>query len=248
VQLHYDIKEKLLGQMNSQQKIIPIPHCLLPHPSLKSKIKHLYHNHSWLNYLDKKSPLKGHIELALKSSEKVEIYINRPYAAGGFTQINQNINQDLIHLITQIIHNDMDGNSFNHIHCLDLFSGQGNLTQKLNSNITVTSVDSFPSKMENFIQLNLFKTSSPPEKIKNQDYRWLILDPPRSGFKQLSTWIGVLKPKNILYISCNPWTLQRDLMQLFKNHSNYSIKSSYLLDMFPSTNHFECLVQLQLKN
>ena len=54
-----------------------------------------------------------------------------------------------------------------------------------------------------------------------------------------------LKPKKIIYISCNPYTQVRDL-QLLKN--DYEIKYLQPVDMFPHTAHVECIVTLSLKH
>lgn len=79
---------------------------------------------------------------------------------------------------------------------------------------------------------------------KKVDY--IIMDPPRSGAddKFLSSLIK-LKPRKILYISCGPESLKNNIKYLTKN--NYSIKEIQPVDMFPFTEHVECVVALQIK-
>jgi 23S rRNA (uracil1939-C5)-methyltransferase len=77
-------------------------------------------------------------------------------------------------------------------------------------------------------------------QIKNIDL--LILDPPRSGFKGLEEISKTYSVKNILYVSCNPSTLARDLASI---KEKFKIKEVHLLDFFPSTYHFETLVILK---
>lgn len=85
------------------------------------------------------------------------------------------------------------------------------------------------------------------EKLKMiKDYSFIVLDPPRKGCsKEVIDTIINVKPKNILYISCGPATLARDLGYL-KDY--YSINFVEPYDMFPQTHHVETLVSLTLKN
>ena len=75
------------------------------------------------------------------------------------------------------------------------------------------------------------------------------MDPPRSGstVKFLKSVVK-LAPKTVVYVSCNPETLARDLMFLVRN--GYKVKKIQPVDMFPHTNHVEtvCLLsKLQSK-
>ena len=80
--------------------------------------------------------------------------------------------------------------------------------------------------------------------IKRLDYTpdTIILDPPRSGLsKDLIEFLLSLKVKNIIYVSCNPLTLARDINLL---DSNYSLKTIKLVDEFPNTYHLESITLL----
>lgn len=73
----------------------------------------------------------------------------------------------------------------------------------------------------------------------------VIFDPPRKGLDNNSiNNILKIKPKKIVYISCNPATLIRDLA-LFEKL--YEVKTIIPVDMFPFTKHVECVSVLQLK-
>ena len=74
----------------------------------------------------------------------------------------------------------------------------------------------------------------------------LIMDPPRSGSDEtfLSTVINK-RIKKIIYISCNPETLARDIQYLSKY---YQVRYVQPVDMFPMTAHCETVVSLMLKN
>ncbi|MEE0980613.1 MAG: 23S rRNA (uracil(1939)-C(5))-methyltransferase RlmD [Acutalibacteraceae bacterium] len=71
----------------------------------------------------------------------------------------------------------------------------------------------------------------------------VFMDPPRAGSDEafLSSVI-TLNPKRIVYVSCNPETLERDLKYLIKN--GYKVKKIQPVDMFPHTSHTETVVLL----
>ena len=73
----------------------------------------------------------------------------------------------------------------------------------------------------------------------------VMFDPPRKGLdkKSIDNILNI-RPKKIVYISCNPATLIRDLAD-FENE--YDIKTIIPVDMFPFTSHIECCSVLQLK-
>lgn len=77
----------------------------------------------------------------------------------------------------------------------------------------------------------------------NEKYDVVIMDPPRSGstVKFLKSVVK-LAPKTVVYVSCNPETLARDLMFLVRN--GYKVKKIQPVDMFPHTNHVETVVLL----
>ena len=78
------------------------------------------------------------------------------------------------------------------------------------------------------------------------DFDTIILDPPRSGVsKKVIDKIIDVKTDKIIYVSCNPITLVRDL-NLFQD--DYVIKEMQLLDMFPNTEHVETFVVLEKRN
>ncbi len=71
----------------------------------------------------------------------------------------------------------------------------------------------------------------------------VITDPPRAGCsKRFLDSLLSLSPKKIVYVSCNPETLTRDLFALRKG--GYKVRKIQPVDMFPFTEHTECVVQL----
>ncbi len=81
-------------------------------------------------------------------------------------------------------------------------------------------------------------------KIKEQ-IDVIFVDPPRKGINRDA--IAIMKkisPRKIIYISCNPVTMARDLSYL---SNMYDVKKIIPVDMFPKTNHVECVCVLKLK-
>ncbi|MEH7099948.1 23S rRNA (uracil(1939)-C(5))-methyltransferase RlmD [Bacillus velezensis] len=74
----------------------------------------------------------------------------------------------------------------------------------------------------------------------------LVVDPPRKGCDEaLLRTIIDMKPKRVVYVSCNPGTLARDLRVL--EDGGYQTLEVQPVDMFPHTNHVECVAKLVLK-
>ncbi|MFS0637944.1 23S rRNA (uracil(1939)-C(5))-methyltransferase RlmD [Mesobacillus foraminis] len=74
----------------------------------------------------------------------------------------------------------------------------------------------------------------------------LVVDPPRKGCdEELLKTIIEMKPKKVVYVSCNPATLARDLRIL--EDGGYRTLEVQPVDMFPQTTHVECVSQLILK-
>ncbi|RYL93412.1 23S rRNA (uracil(1939)-C(5))-methyltransferase RlmD [Sporolactobacillus sp. THM7-4] len=69
----------------------------------------------------------------------------------------------------------------------------------------------------------------------------IVVDPPRKGCEAslINTMIA-MKPKRIVYVSCNPSTLARDLKLLVAG--GFEVKKVQPVDMFPQTMHVECVV------
>jgi len=244
VQLHYSLKSKLLGMRDPHTfEITPIPNCLIGLPEVLTEVKKLYDNNAWIR-LAPPAPLEGHVEIYLREG-KIKTSWNKSYAEGGFTQVYEEMNAELKKIITnQFSHSTIHG-------LLDLFGGNGNLSQDLSfkNRLCVDVYSKTTPETDDFMNLNLYNEKA-LERIQNKllkktDFQLshLLLDPPRSGFKDLQKWLMVLKPRFVAYISCDPHTMARDLTGL----SDYSFSRSILMDFFPSTFHFESIIFLERK-
>ncbi len=75
----------------------------------------------------------------------------------------------------------------------------------------------------------------------------VVLDPPRAGCKrELIDAVIHIEPKQIVYVSCNPATLARDLAIITK--SDYQVNLVQPVDMFPQTSHVETVVLMSRKD
>lgn len=242
VQLHYSLKTKLLGMRDpSTRNIIPIPECLIAVPEVTSEIKRLYQNQNWLKEAPRGRP-EGHVEI-YATSDGLKVSWNRPYAEGGFTQVFAAMNQKLKNLLLE----EWQGESLTGL--LDIFGGNGNLSNDLqySQRLCVDQYSKLPG--EEFFSQNLYDQQALPsikKELKRREITvsHLLLDPPRSGLKDLSAWLAAFQPKSVAYVSCDPHTLVRDLQQI----TDYRITKAFLIDFFPSTFHFESFVILERNN
>lgn len=84
-----------------------------------------------------------------------------------------------------------------------------------------------------------------PKILQNDKITHIVFDPPRNGInKTILELVASLEIENIIYLSCNPSTLARDLEMLCPK---YDIMFVQPYDMFPQTHHVETLVALRLK-
>lgn len=238
IQLHYSLKHKLMGYQLRSGKILPIEQCPIANVSIQKYLKTFLK--TWPDLIDKSEPQNGHVEI-YALNEQIRLSWNQSYAAGGFTQVYSEMNIKM----HQLISDKLGHKKFNFI--LDLFGGNGNISNELNFEKRLI-VDGHPFNHPEFMHLNLYESDALKNitsRLNQDKVELLILDPPRSGHKDLASWVKILSPNNILYISCNHQTLIRDLEQLELN--KYNIETLGLLDFFPSTYHFETLVILNRK-
>jgi len=115
--------------------------------------------------------------------------------------------------------------------------------------ININSINSAieNAKLNNIINIDFINDDSTNylKNITQNDNYLVILDPPRKGTtKEFLNQIIRLKIKQVLYISCDPATLARDLLYL---KDNYDVIDVVGVDMFSYTYHVESIVILRLK-
>ncbi len=241
VQLHY--RHKYIGMLDPvSNQIVEIPHCRIMRPELRGAFAKLYDDRSWTH----DNTGHGHCELYVKEGEVSQQW-NQNYAHGGFSQVYGEMNEELqTRVQTQLYEAGAKS-------VLDLFSGRGNLSETFSTQGgSRVMVDSYwgeqkEAQPDNFAKLDLYDDDALKlftRRWKKHSFDTLLVDPPRRGFPQLNNWVKRMKPQNLLYVSCNPASLTRDLGSLT---TKYQVETVQLLDMFPSTYHFETLVQLRFR-
>ncbi len=76
------------------------------------------------------------------------------------------------------------------------------------------------------------------------EYPYVLLDPPRAGAREMLPTVARLAPKRVLYISCHPGSLARDIGLMIQEYG-FKLRAAGVLDMFPHTNHVESLAVLE---
>ncbi|MEV9616506.1 tRNA (uridine(54)-C5)-methyltransferase TrmA [Aliarcobacter butzleri] len=182
------------------------------------------------------------------------------YEENGFTQPNTNVNVQMIEWVLENTKNSSKD-------LCELYCGGGNFTIPLSTKfrkvlateISKTSIKSalrncslnkiesisfIRMSAEDFVQaLNKVRAFNRLKDINLDDYEFdtIFMDPPRSGLDD--TTRNLAKDfENIIYISCNPETLHKDLEELTKTHE---IEKFALFDQFAFTNHIESGVILR---
>ncbi len=181
--------------------------------------------------------------VSLLQSEEKRSFAFRASALS-FFQVNPEQNRRLIETVLQFA--EVRKNET----LLDLYAGIGNFTLPLAAEAsTVTGVEESRTAMEdarfnaekNGIKNCDFVHGRVEEVLKNLSEKpdHIVLDPPRTGCKTILDRVVKLKPKRIVYVSCDPTTFARDI-HLFAE-SGYSLKRLALIDMFPQTYHMEVI-------
>lgn len=238
VQLHY--RHKYIGLLDSvNNEVLEIPECKLLQKELQPAFDQLQTG-QWSSTRSG----HGHCELYYRSGQ-VSIEWDQDYAHGGFSQVFEEMNQ----VLKQRVQDQIELLGVQRL--LDLFSGNGNLSEVFaargGERVLIDSyVDSGSGELpQGFQQMDLYDEKALANfmrKSNRWDFDTLLLDPPRRGFPALDLWVNKIKPRHLVYVSCNPATLARDLGKLGKR---FRVKSVQLLDLFPATSHFETLLVLE---
>ncbi len=182
-----------------------------------------------------------------------QYHINNQFKVDDFTQVNMIINQQMIDLAINLLDVQAEHN------VLDLFCGLGNFTLPLARTAAhVTGVEgsselvirakqnALDNGIENadFFSADLFinegKNDFKGFKWAQKKYDRILLDPARSGAKEIIEFLPRFKAKVVVYVSCNPATLARDA-DIMVNQHGYKLLKTGIMDMFPHTAHVESI-------
>ena len=191
----------------------------------------------------------GETKVSLYAEEDLKIRVD----ADAFTQVNPDANRRLREEL-------LAWGGFHHEdRVLELYSGAGNFTLPMaRRSRAVTAVEGNSLAVEsgkgNCRSLGLenihWICSAVPQAVqrlkeKGEKFSKIVLDPPRSGAKGHAERIASFGAEKILYVSCNPATLARDLAALAKQ--GYRLNRVRPVDFFPHTFHVEVLAEMTRK-
>ena len=185
-----------------------------------------------------------------------EFEIEMPFKPADFTQVNHMMNRALVSRAIRLLEVKPTDR------VLDLFCGIGNFTlplaRKAKQVLGIEGLASLTTRAKtnaehnglvdkvSFMQSDLFEVT--PETIASwgKAERWLM-DPPREGAMEICKALAELHlgqsnllPQRIVYVSCNPKTLARDV-EILCHQAGYSLSSAGIINMFPHTSHVESM-------
>jgi len=167
-----------------------------------------------------------------------------------FTQVNSAINELMIKTVLEW------AELTNNMSVLDLYSGIGNFSiplalqakEVLGVEISKNSVKLAKHNAGiNSVKNIVFQNASSEDAVtilndEHESFDLVVLDPPREGAKEVIDGLVELSPEKMIYVSCDPATLARDLKKLSK--SGYKVVKVRPFDMFPQTFHIESVTLL----
>jgi len=174
------------------------------------------------------------------------------YDSTAFFQINTEQAEALFNYVCD------EATADSHGAVLELYSGVGVMTsimaQKVKSLTAVEEwIPSIDSMKRNLVLNNISnvsvivgKVEEITKKLMSESYGVVVLDPPRSGCdKQVLSFLKQFRPRKIIYVSCNPATLARDISILLSD-GEYLVEKIKPFDMFPQTSHVETVATIAL--
>lgn len=174
------------------------------------------------------------------------------FAPTDFIQVNGPINEALVARAVELLAPGPESR------VLDLYCGIGNFTLALaRSAGNAVGVEGEPALIERarsnarrnalgnveFHVADLAAAPDPGAAWLGKPCTHVLLDPPRTGARAVLAALAQLAPQRILYVSCHPGSLARDLEVLVHEH-RFTLLAAGVVDMFPHTSHVESLALL----
>jgi 23S rRNA (uracil1939-C5)-methyltransferase len=177
-------------------------------------------------------------------------HLQLSFRAGGFSQVNYVQNSAMVANVLQWL--ELTGSE----RVLDLYCGNGNFSLPVAHYCAeLVGVEEFSQSIEDAERNARLNGINNVHFFCRDAEQWLadlgaakerfdvvLLDPPRTGAREAVKHIPSLQPEKIIYVSCDPNTLARDLAELTK--SGYAVVISRVVDMFPQTYHMESITLL----
>ena len=185
-----------------------------------------------------------------------EFEIEMPFKPADFTQVNHMMNRVLVSRAIRLLKvQETD-------RVIDLFCGLGNFTlplaRKAKQVLGIEGLETLTTRAKenavhngledkaSFMKSDLFEVTPDTISSWGKAQRWLM-DPPREGAMEICKSLAELHmlnsdllPQRIVYVSCNPKTLARDV-EILCHHAGYTLSGAGIVNMFPHTSHVESM-------
>lgn len=194
-------------------------------------------------------------EKVITTKDYITSYIgNKKYIIkkNSFFQVNYDISTRMYNKVKDVIVKEKSKN------VLDLYCGTGTIGIYISDVVSkITGIEVVSDAIESAntnkkinnvenIEFILGKVEDKLDFISNNNIDTIIVDPPRSGLhKKVIPILEKISPKTIIYVSCDPITMARDIKLL---SNNYELVEVTPYDMFPNTYHVECVSVLHRKS
>ncbi|HEV7633115.1 MAG TPA: 23S rRNA (uracil(1939)-C(5))-methyltransferase RlmD [Steroidobacteraceae bacterium] len=185
-----------------------------------------------------------------------EFAVRLQFRPGAFVQVNAAVNRLLVARVVELLQLDAASR------VVDLYCGLGNFTLPLarraaavigiegDAGLVACARDNAAANglgNVSFAAANLAGTAAAAGcagiAAAVGDVTHVLLDPPRTGARDILPAIAQLAPRRVVYVSCHPGSLARDLGELVHDHG-YTLAAAGIVDMFPHTNHVESVAVL----
>lgn len=193
-------------------------------------------------------------EKVMTTKDYITSYIgNKKYIIkrNSFFQVNYDISTRMYNKVKDVIVKEKSKN------VLDLYCGTGTIGIYISDVVSkITGIEVVSDAIESAntnkkinnvenIEFILGKVEDKLDFISNNNIDTVIVDPPRSGLhKKVIPILEKISPKTIIYVSCDPITMARDINLL---SNNYELVEVTPYDMFPNTYHVETVCVLKKK-
>ena len=186
--------------------------------------------------------LAKHFPLAGSVRDKKPFYFmfdGAPIVNGAFSQSSLLLNRVLVRTVRDLV-----GEASS---VLDLYCGNGNLSLNLAAGAHVLGIDHNRAAVQAASEIGRGEYRADGESAfraaLGQPWDAVLLDPPRAGAKAIAADLASSSARRIVYVSCDPATLARDLKVLAAR--GWRVVKAVAVDMFPNTAHVEIVCRLE---
>ena len=188
--------------------------------------------------------------------ELPEFAVRLQFRPSDFIQVNGAMNRLLVSRVIELLQLDAQST------VLDLYCGLGNFTlplarraaavlgiegdaglvQRARDNAAANQLDNVRFETANLAgdeaAAQCLRLAGEPGR-----YSHVLIDPPRTGARDILPAIAKLAPRRLVYVSCHPGSLARDLGELVRDHG-FVLRAAGIVDMFAQTTHLESIAVL----